>query len=469
MRGLLAVVLVCWCLFLALHWGDPFDETEHAHVAWLMAHGHRPIHDFFQHHQPLLWDVLRLYFLIGDGPEVLYAGRGLVVACAVVSWWALSRGSPKAHGTLAILPLLISTVLIPTLWVLRPETLGAALMFVAVALWRRTDGEPEWRGILFEILAGVLFAAALFSSPRFLLLGVAFVCFGVRWDRTLPWRLTTMATGVVLFVSGYVLLKPSTPSDVWFNIESSRAIAQTGPGYFKELPLQLTTMACFVALGIWTATLLEKKDRRAFVLRGGVGVLIFAASLASGWPYLYAQNLAAGVVWMALMLADAERRIDWSRQASRLRVVGLLTVVAALTCVGLLFVDVQRGQTIAIRVQTRRALLEKLQLGDKVLLSSATHPICVEDVSFYGHPLVDAEERLPLAMMKLRDRWPLPECDFLKDAQRKPAVIDGFTLGNLSEKRQRELKEILDKEYQQQALPTKDGQLLGETLYFRKR
>ena len=62
-------------------------RAEHCHVAWLIGHEHqKPIRDFFQHHQPLFWDVLQLYFRMGaDGPEVLYFGRVLVVLCAGLS------------------------------------------------------------------------------------------------------------------------------------------------------------------------------------------------------------------------------------------------------------------------------------------------------------------------------------------------------------------------------------------------
>ena len=75
-RLLFLLLLVAWPLFLALQQGDDFDESEHCHVAWMMGRMHeQPLRDFFQHHQPLLWDLLKTYYIVGgDGPEVLYFG-----------------------------------------------------------------------------------------------------------------------------------------------------------------------------------------------------------------------------------------------------------------------------------------------------------------------------------------------------------------------------------------------------------
>src|SRR5262245_14742003 len=96
-------LVLAWCAYLAVQWGDPYDETEHAHAAWLIGEqGQRPHQDFFQHHQPTLWHVLSLYYLFGrTGPEVLYWGRGLVVASAFVSYvgmWALARRTALNRG-----------------------------------------------------------------------------------------------------------------------------------------------------------------------------------------------------------------------------------------------------------------------------------------------------------------------------------------------------------------------------------
>ena len=104
-RTLFAILLLSWGLFLAVQSGS-CDEIEHCHVAWLIGHEHqKPMRDFFQHHQPLLWDVLQLYFRLGaDGPEVLYFGRAVVLICTGLSvlaffllpWRLARKDNPEA-------------------------------------------------------------------------------------------------------------------------------------------------------------------------------------------------------------------------------------------------------------------------------------------------------------------------------------------------------------------------------------
>ena len=86
-RTVFAMLLLSWAVFLGVQSGQPTDETEHCHVAWLIGHEHQqPIRDFCQHHQPPLWDILQLYFhLVADGPEILYFGRALVLICTGLS------------------------------------------------------------------------------------------------------------------------------------------------------------------------------------------------------------------------------------------------------------------------------------------------------------------------------------------------------------------------------------------------
>lgn len=472
------VVLVCWCLFLALQWGDPFDETEHAHVAWLMARrSERPIHDFFQHHQPLLWDVLELYYLAGGGPEGLLFGRTVVVGCAVVSFLALRRLSRLSSGQslptadlLGLTPLIAASVVFPSLWVARPEPLGTALTLVAVVVWVRQATEETWsRSVFLDLVAGLLFGAALFASPRFLLLGGAFLLFRGGSRTFFPLRLIVLGVGVSAFTAGYLFLRPYSLSDVWFNVDASRVIARIGDGYFKETWQMVAFAASCLGPAAWVGWRLSGRERLWFLIRVGYGLLVLAASLVSTWPYLYAQNLFAPLAWLGLMLADTEGRLDWSPPVRR-RGLAVLAAAGCVACLGLLTLDLASGHTVFRQVQAKQALLALLRPGDRVLLSTATHPVCADDVSFYGHPLVDSEDRLPRAVELLRDRWPLPPCDFLADVKReRPAVIDGFVLYSLPESQRQELQKILDEEYEPLTPPVADGRFLLETLFVRRR
>jgi hypothetical protein len=471
-QRLFLFLVASWCLFLAVQWGDPFDETEHAHVAWQMAvRGQRPIADFFQHHQPLLWDLLEPYYLLGGGPEGLYFGRGLVVACAVVTALALRRLAGGSAGWLGLLPLLGASLALPSFWVLRPETLGTALFLAGIAAWvRRREDEAWWTWLAGDGAAGFLFAAALLATPRFLLLGGAFLLFRGRSPYPLLLRLVAWGAGLFVFLDGYLFLRPYSLEDIAFNLDASRVIGGIGEGYFKESIAMLSLAGGCLALAVWIGGRLDRPQRRRFLIRVGYGVLVLAASLLAAWPFLYAQNLFAPLVWLALMLADAEGRVAWLERSRPLRALTGLALAGCGACLLLTVVGIVTGKTIMRRVQAKTALVRLLQPGDRVLLSTATHPISIDDLSYYGHPLVDSHDRLPAAVRELRKRWPLPPCDFLAEVRReRPAVIDGFLLTSLTPEQQEELQQILDAEYRPLTPPIVNGQLLQETLFVRQR
>ena len=112
-----AFLLVAWAGFLLLQSGSSWDETEHAHVAWLIGHEHlRPIDDFFQHHLPVMWSVLAVYYRLGfGGPWVILYGRVLVVLCAIAVFRTLRElptwfgGRPSVLGPLVFV-LLTTTI-----------------------------------------------------------------------------------------------------------------------------------------------------------------------------------------------------------------------------------------------------------------------------------------------------------------------------------------------------------------------
>src|SRR6185312_4662908 len=87
---LAGAVGILWLAYLFIQAGSGFDESEHAHVAWLISRGKQPLADFFQHHQPLLWHLLALYYRAGfTGAGVLIWGRVLVVLSGVACILAL--------------------------------------------------------------------------------------------------------------------------------------------------------------------------------------------------------------------------------------------------------------------------------------------------------------------------------------------------------------------------------------------
>jgi hypothetical protein len=487
-KRVLVLLALCWCLFLGVQKGDPFDETEHAHVAWLMGHEHRqPLRDFFQHHQPLLWDVLQLYYRLGgDGPEVRYYGRAVVVACALVVGLGLVRLAGRGRGALGLLPLVALSLLFPALFVARPETLGLACFTLAAVAWmpheareppglprrsgRRGQAPPlaSWPG---DLLAGAFFGLALLASPRFLLLAGAFVLLP-RDGRTLFFLrvrpLARLALGAAAVGGAYALLRGYSLADMRFNLAFSGALAKVGAGYFREAPLLLVAVAGRAGVLLWTGGALRGAPRRRFVAHAVYLLLVLAASLLSTWPYLYPQNLFAPAGWLALMLAVAERDLDPRLARSRRPFLSAAAWAAAAGCLVVAAGNVLLGTTVADRVAQDRVLLLGLRPGDRVLLASGLHPVCAPDASYYANPITDAEDRLAETVRRVRPRWPLPECDYPHDIlAARPALIDGLVLEALPGREREAVLRLLRDEYE--PLAPEDSDAFRRMPVYRRR
>src|SRR5262249_23316991 len=111
---------------MCLSHGQTWDEWEHVHFAWLMSiRGQRPLTDFFQHHLPLTWHLLRSYFLLGgQGAGALYFGRTLVIASLGLTAYFASRAATidrpwRAQALLFPMALIaLTSTLLPTVWVI---------------------------------------------------------------------------------------------------------------------------------------------------------------------------------------------------------------------------------------------------------------------------------------------------------------------------------------------------------------
>ena len=103
-------------------------------------------------------------------------GRVLVVCCALIAVLSLRR---LGHWV-GIAVWIFLTLLLPDLFVIRPETISIALILAGLAIW----AGPSTSNLLI-VLAGAAAGAAVYSSPRFLLMGGLFVLLGrqtpMRW------------------------------------------------------------------------------------------------------------------------------------------------------------------------------------------------------------------------------------------------------------------------------------------------
>jgi hypothetical protein len=156
---------------------DP-DESQHLHVAWLVAQGEVPYRDFWEHHLPLFhYAAAPLTVWLADRPEIYFAARGLMAltaALAVLLTWRLARRLSADGAVWAVVVLLFLPQFAETSTETRPDVpaLAAHLAsLLALVRWREDQG-PRWLWV-----AGAWQGAALALSLKALygLVGVALV------------------------------------------------------------------------------------------------------------------------------------------------------------------------------------------------------------------------------------------------------------------------------------------------------
>ena len=482
-RIIFIALLAAWFLFLAVQHGDAYDEAEHCHVAWLTTRGgETPMHDFFQNHMPLFWDLLKVYYLAGgDGPEVLYYGRALVVACALAFVLATARlarrwadpgveGGPFV-GLLGVVPLIIMSVLFPVVLVIRPETLSLPLALLSLLVWTRGGDGPqtEWKEFGRSLLAGALFGAAVFASPRFLLLGGAFVLLPRDRGRLFaldPAHLATVAAGAAAFAAGYMGLTGYGLRDAWFTCEFTSLLYKVGQGYTaSNLWLCVFWGGLLLAAG-WVGWRVPGLARRRLLLHLGYLVLVGAAATVSSWPFLYPHTLIVPATWLGVTFACAEGNIDRRRVPAYRWLAPAAAVGCLLFCLRGVHRNVDGKLTVVASVAQKHKILSLLSPGEVVLVSTAYNPITVRDATYYNTLLVDGRERMGKTVEQARQRrWPLPQCDYLRDVQeRRPALVDGRLLDMLPPEESKALRRLLDREYIRPTHPL----LAGRQLFVRR-
>ena len=121
---------------------DP-DESQHLHVAWLVAQGRVPYRDFWEHHLPFFhYGLAPLTVWLADRPEVYFAARGLMVAMAalvVALTWRLARRLSADGAVWAAVVLLFLPQFAETSTETRPDVpalLAHLASLLALVRWR---------------------------------------------------------------------------------------------------------------------------------------------------------------------------------------------------------------------------------------------------------------------------------------------------------------------------------------------
>lgn len=423
---ILAVALcAALTLFLFLQPGSSIDEGEHLHVAWLMAaRGLHPVRDFFEHHTPLFWHVLGFFYRAGaSGPEVLYAARLLVIACAAIWCWVLvhlsrtwSAGLKPAPGIFAVSAFASIALLTPELIVARPETLSLALFGGALIGWTARRAQAA-----SAAAAGALAMWAALCSPRFALL-VPLLLLCTR-DAAPSWpsarrAIAAAAGAAAAFAMFVVVLCPL--DELLFDVRFSQVL--------QSIPLRLSLDLRFLSLPIAVAGLLggvvwtlgDPPLRSALAWTGAGLFLCFACAISAG-DYLYPQGFAPVLAWLSLFVAWLEARPFKGPDRAVLATI----VVSTMLAVGVvqLLWAARSPQNVAGLTASRRLLLDAVPRGERVLLHPAYHPLTIEDASYWGSMLIDGPPGRGCEAAEIyRARNPsaalAPQpCDFIRDLQ----------------------------------------------------
>lgn len=412
---------VMWLLFLFFQRGQIFDESEHAHVAWLISQGKRPINDFFQHHMPLLWSLLALYFRAGfTGAAVLIWGRILVLASGAISLaalWMLGRPAEDSRRLISYLgpaAFIALTAFLPELFVIRPETIATVAFLLALVLWNAPGGSAQ------VVLAGALAGAAMYATPRFALLGGLFFLIGISTVR----RWLSLAAGALCFVGVYTWLSGFEFEKVLFSLRFSSYLQFIGGqavGRRETTWFGLMLITCLPLFALLFAVPKAARYRSAAVMV--YAVFVFLACNHTAGLFRYAQAYAPFIVAVSIAAAYVAARLELPGEPATALA---LVFPAILLLPSLTFFRPSRPHfDFLASVRARNRLAAMVPAGGTVLLFTRDNPITVPDASYYGIPLNDGKDRLCRAVRGFHSRFKLPPCDLLKTLQdAKPYLTD---------------------------------------------
>ena len=181
---------------------DP-DESQHLHVAWLIAQGQVPYADFWEHHMPLLpYALAPLTAWFADRPEVYFAARAVMAAVTAGTLglvYVLGGRLGPGVGAAAVILLAVQIRFLQHGIQVRPDVPALftwLLTVLALVRWRER-ARARW---LWAAGLALGLTAAFTPKAAFLGLGVAAVVLtspgdsGATLSRPLR-RLTCLAAG----------------------------------------------------------------------------------------------------------------------------------------------------------------------------------------------------------------------------------------------------------------------------------
>jgi 4-amino-4-deoxy-L-arabinose transferase-like glycosyltransferase len=353
---------------------DP-DESQHLHVAWLIAQGRVPYADFWEHHMPLLpYALAPLTSWFSDRPEVYFAARALM---AVVTAGTLGlvhvlggRFGPGI-GAAAVILLAVQPRFLQHAIQVRPD--GPALFTWLVTVltlvrWREQGGR---RWLLGAGLAlGV--TAAFTPKAAFLGVGVVLVVLSAPADgvpvlpRTLR-RLAGLAAGCAVplgallgyltITGGNGALRGFVEDVIVANLHFPDFIKQTAVGA-EGIGLALLGLAG-VAITFrrhgWRA-LRHPVHGPLLIPAGALSAILLWPRTPAVYSYTWLPLIAAGSLYAGQALVAV---LAWTRAEARARATALLALIVAvsliapLTVVGVLVLPRNLANEADLRLMRR--------------------------------------------------------------------------------------------------------------------
>jgi len=447
-----------------------YDETWHAHVAWLNSErGLKPFRDLFEHHMPLLWDVLGLYRVLGfTGPGVLYFGRAIVLLCALSTVLGLyligcltrhKDGTPFPPAMLGIIFFIAADSIALELFVVRPETLSAPLFVWSSLTWIAALQMRQKATPVLILLSGTLFGLAVLASPRFALLGGVFLL--TTYTRRPVWivqlqRLLLLALGFSGVVLSYLYSSFINFNDLRFILSFSALLQNVGAGTAWPMTVLIAAFVAVIPLCIVVLFLFAAKNqyRRQIMTETAYVLIVVALSALVAGKYVYAAAASPIFILIAYFLVLSQNRLNANAVVRDLFfgltiAVWVLLLSIRLTAYSVsTFLANNSEYTLIHRLDQIHADLAFIPAGEQVLLSPLQHPIAVEDASFYALILLDTPDRLCNAVRRAADAHSLPECDYVADIEANlPYLVTPYLSALATGPKLQRLRKIIETNY----------------------
>jgi dolichyl-phosphate-mannose-protein mannosyltransferase len=335
---------------------DP-DESQHLHVAWLIAQGRVPYADFWEHHMPLLpYTLAPVTRWFAERPDVYFAARALMAVTAAATLglvYVLGGRLGPGVGAAAVILLALQVRFLQHSIQVRPDV-PALFTWLATVLMLVRWRERARSGWLWAAGLALGLTAAFTPKAAFLGLGAALVVLSTPRDASpiLPRmlrRLACLAAGsaaplVMLLVwlaiaGGAAALRAFVEDVVVANLRFPDFIKQTAVGVegIGFVLLGLAGVGITLRRHGWRA--LQHPVHGPLLIPAAVlsGILLFPTTPAV-YSYTWLPVLAIGSLYAgeALLAAVERARTDAGKLATAIlavAVIATLIVPLAVECV----------------------------------------------------------------------------------------------------------------------------------------